>query len=92
MDNYVKVEYDDNGSVYYLNSKRKYHRLDGPAVVSKKGGDIWFLNGEFHRWDGPAYIYSNKIKAWRIYGMKYNQTQHNRLCLFRALEPMRITS
>lgn len=41
--------------IAYRNTEGKYHRIYGPAYISKHYGvEIWYKNGEFHRLDGPA--------------------------------------
>ena len=55
----------------YRNSEGKFHRLDGPAVITKEGNEYWLKNGVKHREDGPAVTYNGHnqtIYAWRING------------------------
>jgi len=58
----------DNGESiqYWKNNFR--HREDGPAVIFKRGRNVWFHNGYMHRVDGPAvedYMYGNEY--WVLY-------------------------
>jgi hypothetical protein len=50
------------GSIQYF-YKGKRHRLDGPATITDRGRQEWWINGERHREDGPAWI-DNDIVIW----------------------------
>jgi len=56
---------------YYKNrGETIYHRLDGPALVSKGGYKAWYVNNKRHRFDGgPAVEYSNGHKLWYVNGV-----------------------
>lgn len=65
-------------SIYY-NSKKKYHRLDGPAIIYKDYFCSWFKNNKRHRIGGPAicnrsfdefswWINNKEVKVYYIYG------------------------
>ena len=34
---------------------RKFHRIDGPAIINPDGSEEWFNEGVRHRLDGPAF-------------------------------------
>lgn len=58
--------------VIYRNSKGKYHRLYGPAYVSKKYDiEIWYKDGVYHRVGGPAIRHKNN-KLWYYEGKLHN--------------------
>ena len=48
----------DGEKTFYLDSKGKYHREDGPAVL-RNGNYFWIIHGRLHREDGPAIEFSN---------------------------------
>ena len=50
------------GTYFYKNDK--YHREDGPAVITRGGDIYWYMNGRIHREDGPAYITLSGYKEW----------------------------
>jgi len=57
QDTWDELQYDIRVSVngttrYFLNGV--LHRISGPAVVYKSGGQYYYLNGEPHRIGGPA--------------------------------------
>ena len=35
-----------DGNIYYYNSDNKLHRLDGPAIESRKRGKFFFIEGK----------------------------------------------
>lgn len=55
--NYIAYfKYSDNNNCY------KYHREDGPAMISANT-EAWYYEGMFHRTDGPAYT-NYEIEMW----------------------------
>jgi hypothetical protein len=63
MDDITKtVEY--GGDIYYRNSKRELHNLNGPAIVYADGTKEWFYKGFRHRSNGPAIENANGTKEW----------------------------
>jgi hypothetical protein len=65
MDNPV---IDKLGNKRWRDANGNYHRDDGPAVISERGGKRWYLNGKFHRDDGPAIEWSDGAKSWYLNG------------------------
>jgi len=61
---------DKSGNKYWLNSKGKRHREDGPAMEWPDGSKFWYQNGEQHREDGPAVEFANGGNFWFINGYK----------------------
>jgi hypothetical protein len=55
IDRYGTLRWYQNG---------KWHRVDGPAYISKDGNQIWYQNGKYHRVDGPAVIDEYGNWAW----------------------------
>jgi len=58
--NDTKIKYE-----YYYNSKDKYHRLNGPAVIMNyRSGELkiksYWIKGKKHRKKGPADIWYNR--------------------------------
>lgn len=49
----IKIDKYGN-TLYKLNGK--YHRTDGPAIITKKYEEYWYINGKYHRTDGPAVV------------------------------------
>ena len=43
-----------------------YHRLDGPAYISRDGDEEWFRKGLRHRVGGPAFTRSDGTQEWRV--------------------------
>lgn len=60
----TNLEIDANGSKYWYNKQRQWHRTAGPAVEYKSGNKRWYLNGHRHRTDGPAVEFTNGDKRW----------------------------
>ena len=57
-----------NGDTEYRNVKGQLHRLDGPAVIRRTGGENWYKNGKLHREGGPAIQHANGDKIWWVNG------------------------
>ena len=56
--------FSDGLDEVYQNSDGEFHRLFGPAYISKKYDiEIWFKDGKYHRLDGPA-IRHKKNQLW----------------------------
>ena len=70
-----RIETNDYGSRYYLNSAGELHRTDGPAIELADGTKFWYQNGKLHREDGPAMVYPNGVWSWYLNGVLY--TEHN---------------
>jgi len=79
------IFYDNNGNIYlevYRDTKRRNHRVDGPAVIQyyssgSKFGERYFINGKLHRIDGPASILYNQdgnisVEEYYIDGVRHN--------------------
>lgn len=70
----MTVQYDEGSGVPDMNGRQewrvggKYHRPDGPAIISDLGAKYWYLNGNVHRTDGPAIEYSNNENVWYLNG------------------------
>jgi len=62
--NTTKMYINEFGDKIYKNSKRQYHRLDGPAVEWLNGNKWWYKEDFRHRKDGPAIECSNGDKYW----------------------------
>ena len=60
MENYDRIEKNENVTRYYLDDK--LHRIDGPAAEYFNGDKEWYQNGLLHRIDGPAIENFNGIK------------------------------
>jgi hypothetical protein len=69
MDDEPLIEID-NGSRFYRNKFRQYHRLDGPAIEYANGCKEWWQYGKYHRLDGPA-VEIRDYKAWWKNGRKF---------------------
>jgi len=63
-------EIDEEGTKKWYNSKRQWHREDGPAWEWADGAKNWFINGKLHREDGPAVEEPDGTKLWFINGKK----------------------
>jgi len=53
-----------DGDNIYLNLKGKLHRLNGPAIESVNGNNLWYKEGKRHRENGPAIECRNGSKEW----------------------------
>jgi len=62
--NKIKMYIDKDGTKTYINSKGKYHRLDGPAIEWSDGTKCWYKKGLRHREEGPAIEFTNGDKYW----------------------------
>lgn len=63
MLNYDKMNIDVNGNIKYT-LKGKLHRLDGPALITTFGDQIWYKNGKKHNDNGPAAISPNNVEIY----------------------------
>jgi len=54
---------DESCTKMYINTKGKYHRLNGPAKEWLNGDK----EGRLHREDGPAREYSDGDKEWYLF-------------------------
>jgi hypothetical protein len=90
MENYTTKEINEHGDAYHYNSKRQFHRLDGPAVEYTTGTKAWFINDKYHRLDGPAVEWTTGERNWYLMDRFCKKSVHNRLVLFYVLEPRRI--
>ena len=59
---------DEWGNKFWRNSKKKYHRTDGPALEFENGNKEWWLNGILHRINGPAVEWADGTKSWCVNG------------------------
>ena len=72
-----RIETNDAGSRYYLNSAGELHRTDGPAIIHANGTELWYQNGQRHRIDGPAAVFAGGYKAWYINGVELTEDEFN---------------
>jgi hypothetical protein len=63
----VNLLINSDGVKHYRDIFDKYHRLNGPAYISK-GLKQWIYNGHYHRSNGPAVEYENGYKLWYYNG------------------------
>jgi hypothetical protein len=61
------VKIDENGTKRWYH-KKKFHRLDGPAIEYADGTKSWYCDGKLHRTDGPAIEYADGNKCWCVNG------------------------
>ena len=61
---------DSQGDEVYTVARR-YHRDDGPAIITKAGSKEWIQHGRTHRLDGPAIEYANGHVKWYIDSIQY---------------------
>jgi hypothetical protein len=86
---YAVVKADTRGYIRYYDDEDRYHRLDGPAVISHNQDKFWYMCGKCHRLDGPSCIWANGETSWYINETWYMKSCHNRLVLFSVLESQR---
>lgn len=60
-------EIDDIGNICYK-VNNKFHRVDGPAIISPTGSKQWMQNGRRHREDGPAVVLDTGARFWYQHG------------------------
>lgn len=72
-------EYYPNSNLYtenWRNENNKLHRVDGPARIHYKNGNItikeWFINGMAHRAYGPSDIFYNENGSIDFTNFYYN--------------------
>jgi hypothetical protein len=46
LNNISNPQIDKYGTKYWYNEKRKFHRLDGPAIEYADGDKFWYIEGE----------------------------------------------
>lgn len=59
----------DETQVAWVDSNRKFHRDDGPALEKASGHMLWFQHGKKHRLDGPAEYNNGGGSYWFSHGM-----------------------
>lgn len=59
----------DHNTYSWRNASGRFHRKNGPAVISPNGSERWLINGKLHRRDGPAVKISNGCEKWYINGL-----------------------
>ena len=57
-------EVDADGTIRYLNSAGRVHRIHGPAEVYIDGTEFWCQLGQIHRTNGPAVIRPGQYETW----------------------------
>lgn len=70
-----------DGFKRYYDSFNRLHRLDGPAVISPDGNQLYYQRGKLHREDGPAAIFHNGTQSWYLDGEKLSTLEILRLKL-----------
>src|SRR5699024_932402 len=53
-----------DGTMTWLNSDGKLHRVNGPAIIGGDGSQQWLQDGRPHRIGGPANISANGVESW----------------------------
>ena len=71
-------EVESDGTIRYLNSEGKEHRVYGPAIIFTDGTEYWCHNGEVHRVDGPAAIYPGGEPRWYLHGYSMSESEWKR--------------
>ena len=68
-----KLEMSDGTVMWFLNGN--YHRIGGPAFISKDGKEKYYMNGRLHRSDGPAMLdhYNEPIWAFAGERLSFNE-------------------
>lgn len=64
-----------SGTTFWLKGN-KFHKTNGPAVVSDDGYKAWWLNGKRRRIDGPAIIEADGTKYWYLHGKLLDPVAH----------------
>jgi hypothetical protein len=73
---------DKYGRINYYNDQGELHREDGPASITKGGGEFWFINGKLHREDGPAanwVVDGQKSFGWFLNNKEYTEEEFNKI-------------
>lgn len=50
--------------IWFLNTRKEYHHLHGPAAIHNTGSKWYYLNSKRHNAKGPAYITSEDVEHW----------------------------
>jgi hypothetical protein len=58
----------------YKDENGEFHRLDGPAIISKNG-QSWFKHGKRHRLDGPAIKTNDGFVAYFVNGQQLSREE-----------------
>jgi len=72
----------------YFDENRRYHRIDGPALVTDRS-EYWMIHGRLHREDGPAKILKSKfrhIEDYYLNGVKLSKDDYDVKILSMKLE------
>lgn len=64
--------YPDGTQEWNLGKDRKWHCVDGPAIICPGKFQAWYLNGKPHRIGGPARLSNNGLTEWWIDNHIYN--------------------
>ena len=72
-----RIETNDSGSRFYLNSAGQLHRTDGPAIVHANGTKLWYQNDQCHRTDGPAIMWPDGRKWWYLNDRPLTEAEFN---------------
>ena len=66
------TEVDDDGTQIWRDEAVAVHRINGPAMISPNGDELWFSRGQLDRLDGPAVTRYNDagiyLQEWRRHG------------------------
>jgi hypothetical protein len=57
------------GTIYYLNDKGEYHRVNGPAIIFPDGREIYYLsNIQYNKTEYDEYVldYLDKIRSVKL--------------------------
>jgi hypothetical protein len=60
-----------SGTVEYRNSKRLWHRIDGPTRIGFNNTQEWWVDGQLHRLDGPAVVRVDGSEEWYLNGKRH---------------------
>jgi hypothetical protein len=61
----------------WCDSYKRFHRLNGPAVIYYDGSMSWIRHGRLHRDDGPAREWPARgIETWWKDGKPYEPSAH----------------
>jgi hypothetical protein len=75
------------------------HRVDGPAIISRDGLKVWYLDGKLHNINGPAIETDDGYQKWYQNGQlnkvessnEIDSDRYNKL-IYNLLEAIELSS
>lgn len=62
--------------IVFLNSKNKYNRTNGPAIIDSDSYILYYVNNKLHRENGPALTKYDDYKSYYLKGIYYSKKEY----------------